>query len=141
VEQEIAALAASAAAALVQMMTSDAWEQAKTSIVSLWRRTRPAQADSVGAELDAARLELLAAEEAHGERPGAGLVDEWAARLLDLATAEPLAAAILPDLAEALRRYPAGPEMTPVVSVEMRAKASGQGRVFQAGRDQKITER
>ena len=68
-------------------------------------------------------------------------MDEWAARLLDLATAEPLAAAILPDLADTLRRYPAGPEMTPVVSVEMRAKASGQGRVFQAGRDQKITER
>jgi hypothetical protein len=141
VERDIGALAASAATTLVQMMTSDAWGQAKASVVSLWLRLRPAQADVVGADLDAARLGLLAAGEARGNRPGPSLVNEWAARLRDLAAAEPEAAAVLLDLAEALRRCVAGAETTPVVSIEMRAKASGQGRVFQAGRDQKITER
>jgi len=139
-ELDIAALAASAATALVQMMTSDAWEQAKASVLSLWRRTRPTKAESVGAELDAARLKLLAAERAHGGRQEPGLINQWAARVRDLVAAESLAATVLLDLAEALHRYGARPEMAPAVSVEMRAKASGHGRVFQAGRDQKITE-
>jgi hypothetical protein len=126
---------------LVQAMTGDAWERAKASIVSLWRRVHPAQADSVGAELEAARLELLAAGEARGQHAGAGLADEWATRLLDLVAAEPRAAGMLHALAGVLSRYPSGPVIAPAVSVEMHAEASGQGRVFQAGRDQNITER
>jgi len=135
VERDIGVLAVSAATTLVQMMTSDAWGQAKSSVVSLWRRLRPAQADAVDADLDGARAGLIAAGGTHGTV----VVDEWAARLQDVATAGPQAAAVLLDLAEALRRCAAGAESTPVARVEMHAKATGRGRVFQAGRDQEIT--
>lgn len=140
VEQDIGALALSAATTLVQAMTTDAWDRAKSSVVSLWRRIRPAQADTVDGELDSARLELLAGEDDRGNRLVPGLEAEWAARLGDLVAAEREAAAILLDLASALARFCEVSPAAPRVSVEMRAKASGHGRVFQAGRDQRITE-
>jgi hypothetical protein len=141
VEQDIAALALSAATTLVQAMTTDAWGRAKTSVLSLWRRICPAQADTVEGELDAARLELLAGEDARGNQLVPGLEAEWAARLRDLVAVEREAAALLLDLASALTRFCEESQAAPRVSVEMRAKASGHGRVFQAGRDQRITER
>jgi hypothetical protein len=140
VEQDIAALALSAATTLVQAMTTDAWGKARSSVVSLWRRIRPAQADTVGGELDAARLELLAGEDDRGKQLVAGLEAEWAARLGDLVTAEREAAVILLDLASVLARFCEVSQVAPRVSVEMRAKASGHSRVFQAGRDQRINE-
>jgi hypothetical protein len=116
-------------------MTTDAWAQAKSAVVSLWRRLRPAQADAVEADLDGARAGLIAAGGSHGTV----LADEWAARLQDVAITGPQAATVLLDLAEALRRCAAGAERASAVRVEMHAKASGRGRVFQAGRDQEIT--
>lgn len=51
-----------------------------------------------------------------------------------------------PEVADELRRILAelNPELPPAhttVEVRLRAEASGSGRVYQAGRDQHITER
>lgn len=139
-EQDLTALAAAAAATLVQMMTTDAWEQVKAAVTALWRRAHR-QADMVEAELDAARLKMLAASEAGDEETELQLVEEWAARLRQLAADDTQR---LADLLELTERFPPGSrsgEIAPAISVSMQAKASGRGRVFQAGRDQKITER
>ncbi|EFL32144.1 LOW QUALITY PROTEIN: conserved hypothetical protein, partial [Streptomyces viridochromogenes DSM 40736] len=69
----------------------------------------------------------------------AELTAEWQARLRRLLVARP-------EVADELRRILAelNPELPPAhttVEVRLRAEASGSGRVYQAGRDQHITER
>jgi hypothetical protein len=139
VDSDLTALASSAATTLVGLMVTDAWERFKTAVVSLWQRAHPDRAEAVGDELAAARLEVLAAREAQDEQAELDLVTEWRGRLRRLVAGDP-------QLAEELRRLvaefspdPAQPGITQ--SVSMQATASGHGRVYQAGRDQKIVER
>ncbi|MFF3375317.1 hypothetical protein ACFYXF_20505 [Streptomyces sp. NPDC002680] len=145
-------LAVAVGTALVGAMATDSWEQAKRALVALWRRVRPeAEADTVGAEFGQARTRLLAALE--GGAPGAAapgvtspvvsaLETDWQFRLHLLLREHP-------DLAGELRRV-LDAELTPLLpegdgtrggTVVMKAQASGSGRVYQAGRDQHITER
>ncbi|WP_369034558.1 hypothetical protein [Streptomyces adonidis] len=153
-------LAVAVGTALVGAMATDSWQQAKRALVALWRRVRPeAEADTVGAEFGQARTRLLAALEggaAPGAAPGvdsgvtsgavsgvvAALETDWQFRLHLLLREHP-------DLAGELRRV-LDAELTPLLpeedgtrggTVVMKAQASGSGRVYQAGRDQHITER
>lgn len=76
----VASLAATAAAALVGAMTTDAWGRAKRGFARLVGR-QPEHADSVEAELERAREVVLAAR-AQGDAEAEGVVrEEWAARL------------------------------------------------------------
>ncbi|WP_405537917.1 hypothetical protein OG787_35160 [Streptomyces sp. NBC_00075] len=153
-------LAVAVGTALVGAMATDSWQQAKRALVALWRRVRPeAEVDTVGAEFGQARTRLLAALEggaAPGAAPGvdsgvtsgavsgvvAALETDWQFRLHLLLREHP-------DLAGELRRV-LDAELTPLLpeeggtrggTVVMKAQASGSGRVYQAGRDQHITER
>ena len=137
-EQDLTALAAVAATTLVGTMTKDGWEQVKAAVVSLWRRVHPAQADMVDVELDAARRELPAMQDEQVERD---LMAEWGVRLRRLAAADPQGAAGLRQLIEGLPADPGETETAQVISVRMQAKSTGRSRIYQAGRDQKITER
>ncbi|MGW1714382.1 hypothetical protein [Streptomyces sp. NPDC002156] len=141
-------LAVAVGTALVGAMATDSWQQAKRALVALWRRVRPeAEADTVGAEFGQARTRLLAALEG-GAVQGApspvvsALETDWQFRLHLLLREHP-------DLAGELRRV-LDAELTPLLpeedgtrggTVVMKAQASGSGRVYQAGRDQHITER
>jgi hypothetical protein len=140
-EQDLTALAAAAAQALVQMMTADGWRQVKAAIVSLWRHAHPLEADKVGAELDAAQLEVLAARAARNGQAELDLVDEWCGRLRRLVAADPRLIAELRELVERFPPLQGEADSARVTSVKMQAKATGRGKVYQAGRDQKITER
>lgn len=140
-EQDLTTLAAAAATTLVQTMTTDAWQQAKARVAALWRHARSSQDEDVETELDAARLEMLAALEANDEQTGLDLADEWAARLQQLVSDDSRRLADLLELAKMSPPRHGSTEATPVTSIKMRAKASGRAQVFQAGRDQEITER
>ncbi|KUH39015.1 MULTISPECIES: hypothetical protein [Streptomyces] len=161
-DEHLAALAASAAAAMVSAVATDAWERTRAGIVHLWSRYRPAASDEqVAAELDRTRARLLS-----DERPAAPdpeLVTTWEARFRYLLMVEPAAAQALERLvaesaesAESVRAAavaePSGPavpeenggdeyadaDARPAgdggsTHVEMRGEARDQGQVFQSG--------
>lgn len=138
-EPELTALAATAATTVVQALTTTAWEQARNAVGGLWRRAHPDRAETVEADLVEARREALAAREAGDDQAEQDLVGEWQSRLRRLLATDPQLAGELRELVEQLR--PALPDGgTRLGQVEMHARASEQGRVYQAGRDQHISD-
>ncbi|MEV0370419.1 hypothetical protein AB0I10_11410 [Streptomyces sp. NPDC050636] len=122
-----------AGTALVTLMVTAAWEQAREGVVAVWRRIRPGQEDRVEEELEEARTELVQAEQdGDAEQVRQDLAAEWQARLRRVLRDEPEAAAELQRILDDARG--AVPEEARP-SVRMQARAEGHGRVFQAGRD------
>ncbi|MEU6224673.1 hypothetical protein [Streptomyces sp. NPDC047042] len=122
-------------------MTSEAWQQIRTAFVDWWRRVRPADADRVNAELDESQRRLD-----EDRTTEAALVATWQSRLESLlaenrALADQLTHLV--DMAEQAKRH--SPRMRSETgdragTLEQSAEASGQSRVYQAGRDQHIHE-
>jgi hypothetical protein len=136
---EIADLARTAGTTMVALMATQTWESAREGVVALWRRFQPDRAEAVGGELEATREDLLVAQRSGDTETEAELTAEWQARVRRLLVARP-------EVADELRRIlaelsPALPEERPATAIRLRAEASGNGRVYQAGRDQHITER
>ncbi|MFI7388140.1 hypothetical protein [Streptomyces sp. NPDC049813] len=137
-DPEIAALAGTAGTTVVTLMATHAWESARDGVVALWHRFQPARADAVRAELEAGREDLLMAQEAGDTASEAELTAEWQARLRRLLLARPEAADALREVLDEL-----APSLPAEAGTQIRlqAHASGTARVYQAGRDQHITER
>ncbi|MBD3003195.1 MULTISPECIES: hypothetical protein [unclassified Streptomyces] len=133
-------LARTAGAALVGAMATDTWNQTRDGFVALWRRVHPERAETVGAELEAGRADLLAARENGDELSEAELRAEWQGRVRRLLVDRPDIAATLRELLDELNPAPSG-RSADVGEVRMTARSTGKGRVYQAGRDQHITER
>ncbi|WP_200305081.1 hypothetical protein [Streptomyces adelaidensis] len=136
---EIADLARTAGTTMVALMAGQAWESTRDGVVALWRRFQPDRAEAVGGELEATREDLLLAQRSGDTEAEVELTAEWQARVRRLLLARP-------EVADELRRIlaelnPAPTEPVTSVDVRLRAEASGSGRVYQAGRDQHITER
>ncbi|AOR29771.1 hypothetical protein BFF78_00495 [Streptomyces fodineus] len=136
---EIADLARTAGTTMVTLMAGQAWEAAREGLVSLWRRFQPERAEAVAGELDAARDDLLLAQRSGDTDTEAELTAEWQARVRRLLAARP-------EVAEELRRVlaelaPQLPDQRASAGIRLNADVSGSGRVYQAGRDQHITER
>ncbi|WP_323182357.1 MULTISPECIES: hypothetical protein [unclassified Streptomyces] len=117
-------------------MTTEAWQRARDGVAALWRRAEPERAEAIAAELDVTRSDLLAAE-AGGDLDSRGeLSAEWQGRLRRLLAAHPDETEALRTLLTELAPYaPADP------SVTQHATASGNARVYQAGRDQNFGHR
>jgi hypothetical protein len=138
-DPELGKLVSTAATTLVAALTTGTWELAKQGLGSLWRRVHPDRAEAVEAELVEARDQLLAAHQTGDQQLEHDLVDEWQSRLRRLL-------ATAPQLADELRRW--NDQLQPALieagsqigRLDMRARASGRGRVYQAGRDQHIGE-
>ncbi|MEU6945299.1 hypothetical protein ABZ957_08685 [Streptomyces sp. NPDC046316] len=137
-EAQLMELARTAGSAVVTLMATDAWERTRDGVVALWRRASPSRADGVEGELDATRDDLLAAREDGDDLTEQELREEWVGRLRRLLREQP-------EVAEQLRlvlaEFDPDSRETSAVTVQMRAEASGRGRVYQAGRDQHIAER
>jgi hypothetical protein len=135
VEPELAELAQSAGLTVVTLMATDAWQLTREGLVSWWRRVLPERADAVAAELDATRADLIADPRAEGE-----LAAEWQGRLRRLLVNRPEVAEELRRLLEVLAPTgTSGPAASGRVASQ-RAIASGDARIYQAGRDQHINE-
>ncbi|MBX9424654.1 MULTISPECIES: hypothetical protein [Streptomyces] len=137
-DAQMVELARVAGATVVTLMATDAWERTRDGVVALWRRVSPSRAEGVEGELEATRDDLLAARESGDDLTEQELREEWAGRLRRLLREQP-------EVAEELRRILAELDPEPQDlgprTVQMHAEASGSGRVYQAGRDQHITER
>ncbi|MFE3252868.1 hypothetical protein [Streptomyces sp. NPDC059209] len=123
-------------------MATDSWQQVREATVGWWRGTGATDADAVGAQLDDVRPLVLTARQAGDEDSERELAEAWRARLQQ-------ALRDRPDLADELRSL-LDEQLVPALSDRerpqpgppvMKATASGNGRVYQAGRDQHITER
>jgi hypothetical protein len=138
VNPEVNALAGTAAATLVTLLTTDGWQRAKEQFVSLWQRLLPERAAVIAAELDVSRDDLLAGHADGQPDPdlSAELAAEWQGRLRRLLTAHPEAAGHLREVLAELD--PERPAAAPVVQ---HATASGSSRIYQAGRDQNFGPR
>jgi len=134
VDPEIAALAGTAGTTLVTLLATDTWHSVRDRVVALWQRARPDRAPAVADELDVTREELLGAQAAGDEAAAAEMGAEWQGRIRRLLAAHP-------ELAGELRALLAelAPEAAAAPAVTQHATASGQARVYQAGRDMRIS--
>ncbi|MGH3832714.1 MAG: hypothetical protein ACRDRS_20130 [Pseudonocardiaceae bacterium] len=81
--------------ALVGAMATDTWHQARASVVALWRRVHPQQADTLEADLEGLRDQVLDAREAGRADTEQALTGVWQGRLQQLLLDEPAVAAEL----------------------------------------------
>lgn len=134
-----ATLATTAATALVAAMATDTWQRTRESVVALWRRVHPDQAEAVEAELDKVRDKVLAARRESDTAAEEDLAGEWRGRLLRLMGQDP---GVAPELRRALREVCApslaAADQQRAYSITIHATASGQGRNYVAGRDQQV---
>ncbi|MEV3923177.1 hypothetical protein [Actinomadura coerulea] len=85
-EAELSALASAGATALVGLMVSDSWSQAKGALARLFGRHGPA--DAPLQELEYSRMEILAAYLAHDVSRVEEIGDHWRGRLESLLHAD-----------------------------------------------------
>ncbi|MFE2376853.1 hypothetical protein [Streptomyces sp. NPDC059398] len=138
-DPELTALTSTAATTVVQLLATEGWERAQAAVTGLWRRLHPERADTVSAELEESRSQVLAARRTGDGEAERDVVGAWQGRLRSLLLSHP-------EVAVELRRLladelePALAATTQTTSTTMSARASGHARVYQAGRDQHITE-
>ncbi|MGO4418866.1 hypothetical protein AB4Z54_08920 [Streptomyces sp. MCAF7] len=143
-EPQLADLARTAGSTVVTLMATDAWQRARERIVALWRRAQPDRADGIDGELETTRDDLLAARDAddlENEETRRELSEEWAGRMRRFLAAHPEVVEELRGILDELSPALPGNDQAMNTTIQMRAEASGSGRVYQAGRDQHITER
>lgn len=128
-ESEVDTLAASAATALVGLMVSDAWAQAKEKFGRFFARRRSGTTQS---DLEAARAELVAAGES-GQRLLAGDIEaEWRARFRRLLRQD---GTVGDELCELLRSLAPMPEIASIGNVHNVVSGGVQnGPIIQSGR-------
>jgi hypothetical protein len=135
-------IALAAGTALVGAMATDAWQQARAAVVTLWRRVHADQAEIVTSELETVRSRILTAREAADEATEQALVGAWRLRLQQLLEEDP-------SLADDMRRLldehlaPAlpGEEQSQLQAVVMKAETHDESRVYMAARDLHINDR
>lgn len=138
-DPELTALTSTAATTVVQLLATAAWEQARSAVGGLWRRVYPERTQTVQAELDETRTEVLAARQTGDEQVEQALVGEWHGRLRRLVAADPQLAEDLRRMVSQLQSVLADAVPPQVTTITMQATASGHSRVQQAGRDLHIS--
>ncbi|RPF30306.1 hypothetical protein [Streptomyces sp. TLI_185] len=134
-------LALAMGTALVSAMATDAWQQARSALTTLWRRVQPEQAEQIDADYTTARDRLLSAVEAGADGIAPALRTDWQFRIHLMLHEHPEIAGEVRRVLEAELAPLLPREDQARVGTVMNATASGSGRVYQAGRDQQITER
>ncbi|MDH6131296.1 hypothetical protein P3T37_000665 [Kitasatospora sp. MAA4] len=131
-----------AGTALVGAMATDSWEGARAALVALWRRVHQDQAGAIEVELAQVRAQVIAARGAGNTEAEQVLAGNWQLRLRELLATDPTLEGDLRRLLDE-QLAPALAADGPIESamITMRAKVSGHGRVYQAGRDQHIIDR
>lgn len=131
-----------AGTALVSAMATDAWQQARSATVAMWRGRRPEHAERVGEELDALRTQVLAARQQEDRDTERALASVWQLQLQQALLADPGFVAELRRLvADHLEPLLAQDERGRTGPAVMKAEARDNARVYMAGRDQHITDR
>ncbi|MHB9862262.1 hypothetical protein [Streptomyces sp. YIM S03343] len=129
-DPNVLALAGTAGTTVVALMATDAWEQTRRGIVSLWRRFRPQEAEEVDGLLSRSRESLL------GGGDQSAVESEWQLRLGALLAGHPDAVGALSSLLSELSFDSGGQVISGTVHLE--AHAEGSGQIYQSARDQTV---
>lgn len=114
--------------ALISAMATDGWQQARESVVRLWRRARPEDAPAIGVRLDEVRGEVVAARQSGDEQAERDLATGWQRELQALVAADPrIRAGLERLLSEELNPLLPGSERRQVYGVQQNVTASGYG--------------
>ena len=138
-DPELTALTSTAATTVVQLLATAAWEQAKSAVGELWRKAHPDRAETVQAELEESRTEVLAARQVGDEQVEQALVSEWHGRLRRLVAADLQLADELRRVVAELSSALAYADSPQGATITMQATTFGKSRVNQAGRDLHVT--
>lgn len=131
-----------AGTALVSAMASDAWTQARTGMVTLWRHNHAQTTAVMEADLDTLRSQVIQARENGDADTESALEGAWQLRLHEALKEDPAMALDLKRfLDDDLLPILTSSEQTRIRDVSLRARTSGSSRAYQAGRDQHINER
>ncbi|WP_121746463.1 hypothetical protein [Streptomyces sp. E2N166] len=133
-------LAGTAGTSLVALLVGEGWQQTRDGVVTVWRRFRPQAAEEVERELEASRTAALDAADTDGSDPAGRLEGQWVGRFAALLGEHPEAADELRDLVEGWQRQASDGQRIDG-GVRLEARAQDNARVYQAARDQHITER
>ena len=134
-------LVTAASTGLIEALTTQTWEQARTAMVGLWRRVHPNRAEAISEELAEVRREAIAAQQRGELAVRHELIVDWRGRLRRLLDADPSSAIELKRILDEV--------ITPMLSAEgssminnivMNAHATGRSIVYQAGRDVNIND-
>ncbi|MER5209364.1 hypothetical protein ABT063_01880 [Streptomyces sp. NPDC002838] len=90
-------LVVTAGTAVVAAMATDAWQQARSAVVELWRRAHPERVPAIEGELAEVREEVLTARNDQNDQAEESLAADWRRRLDRLVRANP-------ELAKELKR-------------------------------------
>lgn len=136
--EQLTALAGTAGTTIVSLMATEAWQRTRDGLTAIWRRVHPERVDTVVGELDLTREQVIAARNDGNAQTEQELQAEWRGRVRRLLADDP-------DVAEELRALlddlsPASTVNGGVYNVHMTAHTQGNGRIYQAGRDQHINE-
>jgi hypothetical protein len=132
-DAEISGLAATAAATLVGLLTTDAWDRVRESIGELWSRAHPERAESIKAEIAEVRSELMTPGAADGEQVARRVAAEWESRFLRLLTSDPdLAGPLRQLLLEGAGTVPPEPGVR-AGRITQDVRVSGHGRAYVVG--------
>jgi hypothetical protein len=141
VDSELTALTSTAATTVVQLLATAAWEQGTSAVGRLWRRVHSERAQTVQAELEDSRAEVLAARKAGDEQVEQDLIGEWQSRLRRLVAADPQLVDELRRVVAELRSALAEVDPPQGAMITMQATTFGNSRVNQAGHDLHVTEK
>jgi hypothetical protein len=136
-DQELVLFLETAGPTVVAAVATDAYQKTKDAVVAAWHRLLPFGAEGVAEELERTRTQVLAAREQGDTAAEQALSDRWQGHLQPLLAANP---AVADELRRSLIEAGAVMQTTSRTSITMQATASGNGRTYQAGRDQHITE-
>ncbi|MEK6438201.1 hypothetical protein [Pseudonocardia sp. T1-2H] len=132
---DIAALVATGGTALVEIMATDAWSEAKHIIKRLFGRSASGNDDAgFDAELEEARTEVIEARDHGDAQRESELVTEWSSRIRRTVQSNPEASQALIDLIELRKTY--RDNGTGDTSSTNTAIANDKSRVYQQGSGQ-----
>lgn len=128
-------LALAAASALMTAMATDAWNEVKAGVVSLWHRVYPERVPAIEAELADARNEFVVSRQAGDAEIEEELAGDWRRKFQRLTQAHPELIPELQRLEEQWTRLAqaAGPDHSGGTHIEQKAVATRRGTVIQAG--------
>ncbi|WP_234376957.1 hypothetical protein [Streptomyces sp. TP-A0356] len=99
---ELTALAAAGATALVTQMVTDGWAQVRDRVAAFFAGRRGGDGEVVQGELERSRAELVAARDAGDEETASDIQDEWRSRLRRTLRNDPQAVSELRSLLDEL---------------------------------------
>ncbi|WP_420031384.1 hypothetical protein ACN2WE_00200 [Streptomyces sp. cg28] len=134
-DPEIAALAGTAGTTLVTLLATETWHRVRNGVVALWQRALPDRAPAIAVELNSARDDLIGAQSLGDRSTEAEIAAEWQGRIRRVLAARPEVASELRALLIEL-----APNQAVAPSVSQHATASGEARIYQAGRDLQVGE-